>query len=263
VGNGNGTFTSRGSYPVPVSCGSAFTFCYFLGVADLNGDGKQDLVVLGGDANVSNTSVAVALLGNGDGTFGSALTIYSGLEPREFALGDFNHDGYPDLVFSTAQSVELFFGNGDGTFQKPLLIYPEGPANAVAADFNRDGNLDLAFTNSQSQLVIELGNGDATFKLRQILNQFPGAPLVADFNGDGFPDLFANTGQNSVFGLYLGNGNGTFSQQVDAPLFCVTQVWCGAAAGDVNGDGKIDLFSLQIGLQFNQTPLTVLLNTTK
>ena len=198
-------------------------------LADFNGDGNLDAAVLTYSSSIS------ILLGDGKAGFSPGTPALAGPLPAGLISGDFNGDGYPDLVFSTNASVDLFLGNG---------------------------NLDLAFTNSQSQLVIDLGNGDGTFKQGQVINQFPGAPLLADFNGDGYLDLFGNSGPEPYFGLYLGNGNGTFNQEFSAPLFCVTQVACGAAAGDVNGDGKTDLVSLQIGRQFTHTPLTVLLNTT-
>ncbi|MBX5490922.1 MAG: VCBS repeat-containing protein, partial [Chloroflexi bacterium] len=75
--------TSTSSTPQPTS----------LAVADLNRDGKLDLAV----ANYGSGQVAV-LLGNGDGTFGTAITYNVGTNPVAVATGDFNGDGWPDLV---------------------------------------------------------------------------------------------------------------------------------------------------------------------
>jgi hypothetical protein len=58
-------------------------------------------------------------------------------------------------------------------------------------------------------------------------------------------------------------GDGTFSQQKGAPYSCVSINWCGAAIGDLTGDGKLDILSVQIGNNYVPTPVTVLINTTR
>src|SRR5262249_4844725 len=83
--------------------------------ADL-GNGHQDIVVLGSPTG-SSSSVSV-LLGNGDGTFRSAITTNLPVQANSVAVGDFNRDGKLDLVFtnSSNNTVEVLWGNGDGTF---------------------------------------------------------------------------------------------------------------------------------------------------
>jgi len=263
AGNGDGTFSAGATVPVPTNCGQSFCDM-IVATADLNRDGKLDLVVLSGDINVTGTAVAQAFLGNGDGTFGAPLSIGSGLEVRQFAVGDFNADGYPDLVFSNVQNgPQLFLGNGNGTFQGPVSLYSGFPTGILAGDFNGDGKLDLAFTNDQSQLIILFGNGNGTFQPGPTTPfLFSGDTLVAtDLNGDGRLDLLTN-GPGTTFTIYLGNGDGTFTQQTGPPISCVSQMFCGFAFGDVNGDGKPDIFSVQTGNEFLITPITVLVNTT-
>jgi len=124
-------------------------------VADVNGDGKPDLVVVN---NLSN-SVGV-MLGNGDGTFRSVATYGSGgVGPQSVVVADVNGDGKPDLLVAnclpTGSSncggptpngvVSVLLGSGDGTFQ-PAVSYDAGGRNAnsvVVTDVNGDGKPDL------------------------------------------------------------------------------------------------------------------------
>jgi hypothetical protein len=97
--------------------------------ADLNGDGKQDLV-FSYQANTMANGVAT-LLGNGDGTFaapvdfaiGSSLSIGSSLLP--LAIEDFNTDGKADVALG---SGVLLLGNGDGTLTTGTPLFPSPPA---------------------------------------------------------------------------------------------------------------------------------------
>jgi hypothetical protein len=194
LGNGDGTFEAAAEYGPVVNP-------YCVEVGDFNGDGNLDLAVPNGGApppyNVGGVSV---LLGNGDGTFQSAV-IYDGGTPCGLvAVGDFNGDGKPDLaLFSPPDRVLL--GNGDGTFQSAIPFQAGGYSSLVAvADFNGDGKLDLAQANRAntqsppgSTVSVLLGNGDGTFQ--NAVNYALGTdvdPLVlavGDFNGDGKPDL--------------------------------------------------------------------------
>jgi hypothetical protein len=148
-------------------------------VADLNGDGKLDLVVTNfcqtsvqGDCSNNSGEVAV-LLGNGDGTFRPAL-LYStgGYWAYSVAIGDFNGDGIPDLAvaswcgtlgqencFSQEGAVSVLLGKGDGTF-RPATVYDAGAINSYAValgDLNGDGKLDIVVANAgpyEAKLVL-------------------------------------------------------------------------------------------------------------
>ncbi len=132
--------------------------------ADFNEDGFLDLIA----SNLSGT--VRLLLGNGNGTFQSAVSIPGGATPYGLAVGDFDADGDLDVattswdpLYSGAPGqVAILLGNGNGTFNSPVN-YPVGssPRSIVAADFNLDGILDLATANEgDDNATVLMGNGD-------------------------------------------------------------------------------------------------------
>ena len=209
-------------------------------VGDFNGDGKLDLAV----ANSGSNDVSV-LLGNGDGTFQTALHSSVGVSPVSVAVGDFNGDGKLDLVVvnNGSNDVSVLLGNGDGTFQTALYspLVGVNPVSVAVGDFNGDGKLDLVVVNSFSNNVsVLLGNGDGTFQTALDFDTGAGPVSVAagDFNADGRLDLVvANFAAGNV-GVLLGNGDGTFQPAVN---YGAGPLPVSVAVGDFNGDGKLDL----------------------
>ncbi len=149
VGNGDGTFqTARqvGLNGVPD----------FVAVGDFNGDGVLDLAVAGED-DLTDYGRVLVLLGNGDGTFQSPLTVAAGDDATSIAVGDFNGDGKPDLAVANDafNDVWVLLGNGDGTFQAAQDFGVGGFAESVAAaDFNGDGRLDLAVASGSISMLM-------------------------------------------------------------------------------------------------------------
>jgi hypothetical protein len=252
LGNGDGTFQSAVNYA------SGGSLAYSVAVGDVNGDGKPDIVVANecASSNCANGAVSV-LLGNGDGTFQSAVSYASGGSyTYSVAVGDVNGDGKPDVIVtnecanSSCQtnggSVSVLLGNGDGTFQS-AVTYASGveSLSVAVADVNSDGKLDLIVANycasssscSDGSVSVLLGNGDGTF---QPAVSYPSSEqgasglVVGDFNGDGKPDIVAT--QPGSVALFLGNGDGTFQ-----PAIAYTPGGQGLAVGDFNHDGKPDL----------------------
>ena len=264
LGNGDGTFQSALAYS------SGGLQAHSVAVADVNGDGKPDVLVVNPNvcpSGCGNATVGV-LLGNGDGTFQSAVTYDSGGSWSQFlATGDVNGDGRPDVVVANWQSgsVGVLLGEGDGTFQ-PVVTYSSGGlAYSVAvSDVNGDGKLDLVVANWISSAVgVLLGNGDGTFQPAVTYGSgtdWALAVAVADANGDGKPDLVVANSANYTGGslsVLLGNGDGTFQPEVsyDSGGLGPQSV----AIADVNGDGNPDLLEGNANNVTNEGSVGVLL----
>jgi hypothetical protein len=266
LGNGDGTFLTAITY------GSGGYDARSVAVADVNGDGKPDLVVANECASESNCNGTVGvLLGNGDGTFQTAIAHGSGgYYANSVVVADVNGDGKPDLVVAnlcadptcTRAIIGVLLGNGDGTFQAAVTYGSGGYyADSLAVtDVNGDGKPDLLVANqcaidsncgSSGALGLLLGNGDGTFQAAVTYGpggQFPYSLAVGDVNRDGKPDLVvanqcdnSGTCANGSLGVLLGNGDGTFQA---ASSTTIPAYGFGAIAlGDYNGDGNLDVAS--------------------
>jgi outer membrane protein assembly factor BamB len=238
LGNGDGTFQPPVAYPTLADSGA-------LAIADLNGDGKPDLL----DGNGLLDGVEV-LLGKGDGTFQPGVAYSTGTAATSIADGDLNGDGILDVVVSDgAANVDVLLGNGDGTLQS-ALAYPSfqesccdtEPDSVSIAELNGDGKLDIAVANwGGSNVSVLLGNGDGTFEpqVSYATNTVPASLQIADMNGDGKPDLVvADAFASPDVSVLLGNGDGTFQAQRFFPVHNDTGA---LAVADVNGDGRPDV----------------------
>jgi len=257
---GDGTLDAPPLYPVPQNHNlSGLTS---IGAADLNGDQIPDVIAY----NAQGGAVSV-LLSNSDGslqtpvryTLSAPGRLYFNI-PQSLAVGDLNGDGKPDVLATGAGTISVFLGNGNGTLSSEQTISVGiAPAGVVVADFNGDGKLDaavadagdLSSSGTSGSVWVLFGKGDGTFQspVSYSAGALRASSLVAaDFNGDGKPDLaiITSTYYNAspfvpgAVAILLNNGNGTFRTGTTLQAASTAQT-IAVAAGDVNGDGKIDL----------------------
>ena len=209
----------------------------------------------------ANNSAAV-LLGNGDGTFQTAVGYPVGGNGTSLITGDMNNDGNLDLllVSTSDNTVSVLLGNGDGTFQEQKTTTTGyGPVAVTVGDLNGDGELDVIVAGnpvsdicmSGGAVEVLLGNGDGTLQAPQdycldtpIGGASPLAVAIGDFNGDGKLDVVtANEGVEGVYNIsiFLGNGDGTLQANQFVWEYSISQPSSGIVTGDFNRDGKLDM----------------------
>jgi len=256
LGNGDGTF--QAPQESAISSSSVSSPASNPVASFLDGDAFLDVVIplidVAGSAAL--TSIAV-LRGNGNGTFQPVAITPLGRRTEFIALGDFTGDGRIDVTGAgNGRVLALLPGNGDGTLQAPRFYsLTDEIAGIIAGDFNRDGVVDAAYSNSTFQTAsVFLGGGGQFLNATPLnLGGVPSSAITGDFNKDGrldlamlsnveAPDIImgGSSGPGQV-DVLLGKGDGTFQP---ARSFLVGAGALALAAGDVNGDGRIDLATI-------------------
>jgi hypothetical protein len=270
-----GTTGDSTSTPVADSFGyrlprsfSVGTTARLIAHADLNGDGKEDLVVAGQNQHMRERAIEI-LEGNGDGTFREGITIELQNPTAAMVVADVNGDGKPDLILlhpgvtvllntTPSPGAPVSFGS------EQSLVGGFGPAVA-AADLNGDGKAEVLLGTTPMRHA-SVGQGtlrvvsaptftDAnhhTGSAPAIDIPIPGVPVsiaVSDLDGDGKPDVaIAFTGslharRGGVVVLLNRTQNSTTPIQFADPIvvnFDHAVDFAGSA--DLNGDSRNDIF---------------------
>ncbi len=260
LGLGDGHFTVADSIALPDG------YDHFLGVGDLNGDGRPDMVageaILDGDTGeyIARSQV---LLGSGNGRF---ILIEGPESPGPLSgmtLGDLNNDGLLDLIssygaipFDGDGQIGVRLGHGNGTFgTEQRIVAGRVPTSLQTGDFDSDGNLDLVVANAYTGPVFLggasyfKGNGDGTLAADQrfFLGGAAYSLLAGDVDGDGDLDLVAGDSllrlESGSFGLeagivLFGDGAGHFTE---GELFNLDGFMGAQMLGDFDADGDLDL----------------------
>lgn len=167
--DGSGTMTLGSTYP-----GTNAALPISINHADINNDGKQDLLVANvGDPDVNGFymnfgagSGFTYLLGDGFGGFGNASKMTTGIKSAwTVAPGDYNLDGKVDVAianygtpFGTAGSVVVYLGNGAGAFtvdaNSPYTDSSQGMQYLASADFDKKGNRDIVTVGDHNRVHV-------------------------------------------------------------------------------------------------------------
>jgi hypothetical protein len=208
--------------------------------ADLDGNGSDDLVLGCGYKGASDG--LVILYGQGNGSY-MPLGLDSGFDFQHVVIGDYDSDGKPDIVASSAggHSFVVFFSSGTSAQH----VWAGPPSGIAATDFNHDGKLDIAAAlQAAAGPTIEwaLGDGHGGFgtPFTDLLTEGGlGRVAAGDFNGDGKVDVAVGTAVAHV-DILAGDGIEMLigQTQVSLPASGAVDV---LAAGDLDGDKVPDL----------------------
>lgn len=210
-------------------------------VIDVNGDGRLDLV----DTNFRANTIGIRP-GTTGVQFGAFTSFATAAGPFALLAASFDQLNGPDLAHLTSAGVSVRTHAGALTFNAATdIALAQAPRALLARDLDRDGNMDLivAVTNMDHPIVIR-GNGDGTFAPTPALETNSSqiiALAATDLDGDLDDDVVAIlTGARSGTQVFR-NDAGTL---VPTAFYPVTRALLDLALGDVNGDSRLDLVTI-------------------
>ncbi|MBN2194827.1 MAG: VCBS repeat-containing protein [Polyangiaceae bacterium] len=236
IGEPDGTFDTRVDYPTYGGTRS-------VALADLDRDGRLDVV----HGNYETSSLGFLFSAPG-GTLVSGGELAMDSPPVFVAVGDLNHDDWPDVVTANEHStvaessVSVFVAAGSGAMAYRQDLLEVNNAAAVAlGDLTDDGHVDLAVANRGWQAIsVLVGAGDGAFSRLEdyATEEGPVSVAIAELDEDGAPDLAIAHYTSQSVGVHLGGADDALAQSA---VYAAAGAVRDLAAADLNGDGQLDL----------------------
>ncbi|HEY3369294.1 MAG TPA: CRTAC1 family protein, partial [Prolixibacteraceae bacterium] len=238
-----------------------------IAVADYDGDHDLDIfVVVQQTYDSLNVKTWNKLFrNNNDATFTDVTkaanldkSISSLYTKRGASWGDYNNDGWPDLLLAYQSGVQLYQNLGDGKFkdvtQSANLNVSIGceVKSSMWWDYNNDGLLDLFISGfsgcNENKVYKNLGNGtfeNVTTSLGLNISNLSYMSIPIDVNHDGFTDVYSSVdfGENQLF---VSNSGNSFTEKAAEYHLNSPGNNMGLATGDYNNDGIFDIYCTDI-----------------
>ena len=224
-GDGAGRFQFAGSF-------GSMTYVFDAKAADVNRDGRSDLVV--GTANFNAPGGRIEVLLASDAGLSQQPAVSLPSQPQAIDVGDLDRNGTTDLAIAYSydgNGVQLYSGDGAGGFSVgQFLASPGVRSSVVLADLNRDGILDVV-SGGEDAVIVWLGSAGGTFTSRQSSAAYSYRFALADLTADGNLDIITMDSE-----LLRGKGDGTFEPPVPVNIW-----FDDAVPVDYDRDGRMDI----------------------
>ena len=256
-------------------------------IGDVNNDGLLDIYFTAnmgpnrlylnrGDFRFEDVTVQAGVAGEGAWSTGVAMV-------------DVNGDGWLDIYVCNSGDVkgdnkqnELFINNGDGTFSEAAEAWGVADqgysTHAVFFDYDNDGDLDMYLLNNSYQSIGSFNlrrnerpkrdplGGDKLFRndggrftdvseeagIYGSVIGFGLGVTVGDVNRDGWLDIYVSNDFFERDYLYINQGDGTFSEELESWMRSLSAASMGADMADINNDGFPDIFVTEMLPESNE-----------
>lgn len=224
-------------------------------VADMNGDGKPDLIGVDSGENAYTIHVLQNTSTLGEPSFATKADYPTTTKVTKVLTGDLDGDGRTDIIVSSKEILRNTSTGGTFSFEKVIF---ETEINATAVgDLNGDGKPELIGAGTNSVVVLPNTSTAGNLSFAQELG-FPGSGgpvLLADLNGDGKPDLVqkgtktVSVLQNTTTGVttaFMHKQTITITEENCQKPFCDPENTYSLVISDMDGNGKPDLVATDI-----------------